>query len=71
MKVLIKVVVILLCLFIFAYFGQAQKTVKVNEVRLKDKLEAGKISIEEYENLKKQNTLLKVLLKPKQVAETD
>jgi uncharacterized membrane protein len=71
MKILIRVVIIIICLFAFVYFGQAHKANMVSEIRMKSKLEKGDISQAEYENFKRQNTFLNTLLNPKLVSSVD
>lgn len=71
MKILIRVLTIIICLLALVYFGQALKANKVSEIRMKARLQKGQISKTEYENFKRQNTLLKTLFNPKEVLSVD
>jgi len=71
MKILIRLLIIIICLLALVYFGQAQKAKRVREIRIKSRLEMGTISQTEYESFRRQNTLLKALLNPKEVLSVD
>lgn len=71
MKLILRMLIAAIFLCAFIYVGQAQKANKVKEVMINTIYGKGEISQVEWENLKRQNSLLKTLFSPKEVLNAD
>mgnify|MGYP001183546279 CR=1 FL=1 len=71
MKTVRNIFVAILVLVAIVYHGQTIKAQKVNDVRIRSQLQEGKITKEQYEQLKQQNTYFKTFLNPKEVLRVD
>lgn len=66
-----KVAIVVLIILGLGYVGQAQKAVRVNQLRLKWKLKDGKITQQQYEEQVEKISFGAMLLNPKAVLSVD
>lgn len=71
MKIIRNILIMVLVTVAIVYHGQTIKAQKVNAIRLRSQLQEGKISKEQYEHLKQQNTYFKKFFNPKDVLSVD
>ncbi|MBU1999325.1 MAG: hypothetical protein ABIG46_04995 [Candidatus Omnitrophota bacterium] len=71
MKIIRNILIIILVIIAIVYHGQTIKAQRVKDVRLRYKLQEGKITKDQYEQFKQQNTYLNTFLNPKEVLSVD
>jgi hypothetical protein len=70
-KIIRNILIIISVIVVIVYHGQTIKAQRVKDARLRYKLQEGKITKEQYEQLKQQNTYFKAFLNPKEVFSVD
>jgi len=71
MKNIRNIFIVILVIVAIVYHGQTIKAQKAKDVRLRYELQEGKITKEQYEQVKQQNTYLQTFLNPKEVLNVD
>lgn len=71
MKIAKNIFIVILVIVASVYHGQTIKAQRINDVRLWNKLQEGKITKEQYDQLKQQNTYFKTFFNPRNVLSVD